>query len=66
MYSIGLGVLKATVGLLMKKGLYVAAENLKGGDITDEQLRKWIICEIEDVKSKLDVCSNYYYYYYYS
>ena len=54
MYSIILGVLKANVGLLMKKGLNVAAENLKGGDITDEQLRKWIICEIEDVKSKLD------------
>lgn len=60
MYSIILDLLSVTVSLLVKKGLNAAAGNLKGGDITDEQLRKWIICEIEDVKSKLDGLARQY------
>ena len=52
--SIIVDVLKVTVGLLVKIGLHALAKKLKEGDVTDEQLRKLIICQIEDVKSKLD------------
>ena len=38
-------VFKATVGLLVKKGLDATAENLKQGDITDQKLRDVIVRE---------------------
>jgi len=47
-------ILKATVGLLVSKGRYVAAEKLKDGDVTNEQLRNLIVSELDDIKSKLD------------
>ncbi|XP_044182265.1 uncharacterized protein LOC122963052 [Acropora millepora] len=47
-------ILKATVGLLVNKGRNVAAEKLKDGDVTNEQLRNLIVSELDDIKSKLD------------
>ena len=47
-------ILKATVGLLVNKGRNVAAEKLKEGDVTNEQLRNLIVRELDDIKSKLD------------
>ncbi|XP_067025518.1 uncharacterized protein [Acropora muricata] len=47
-------ILKATVGLLVNKGRNVAAEKLKEGDVTNEQLRNLIVHELDDIKSKLD------------
>ena len=47
-------ILRATVGLLVHKGRNVAAEKLKEGDVTNEQLRNLIVSELDDIKSKLD------------
>ena len=47
-------ILKATVGLLVNKGRNAAAEKLKDGDVTNEQLRNLIVSELDDIKSKLD------------
>ena len=47
-------ILKATVGLLVNKGRNAAAEKLKDGDVTNEQLRNLIARELDDIKSKLD------------
>ncbi|XP_044182687.1 uncharacterized protein LOC114953458 [Acropora millepora] len=47
-------ILKATVGLLVNKGRNVAAEKLKEGDVTNEQLHNLIVRELDDIKSKLD------------
>ena len=47
-------ILKATVGLLVNKGRNVAAEKLKDGDVTNEQLRNLIVRELDDIKLKLD------------
>ena len=54
MSSFVAAVLKATVGLLVNKGRNVAAEKLKEGDVTNEQLRNLIVRELDDIKSKLD------------
>ena len=51
-------VLKGTIGLLIKKGLKSASEKLKDGDVTDQQLRSWIMDEIDNVKSKLDAMAR--------
>ena len=48
-------ILRATVGLLVNKGRNVAAEKLKDGDVTNEQLRNLIVSELDDIKSKLDL-----------
>ncbi|XP_044182679.1 uncharacterized protein LOC122963326 [Acropora millepora] len=47
-------ILKATVGLLVNKGRNVAAEKLREGDVSNEQLRNLIVSELDDIKSKLD------------
>ena len=47
-------ILKATVGLLVNKGRNAAAEKLKDGDVTNQQLRNLIVSELDDIKSKLD------------
>ena len=47
-------ILKATVGLLVNKGRNVAAEKLKEGDVTNEQLCNLIVSELDDVQSKLE------------
>ena len=38
----------------MNKGRNVAAEKLKDGDVTNEQLRNSIISKLDDIKSKLE------------
>ena len=47
-------VLKGTLGFLIKKGQQSASEKLKDGDITDEEIRKWIVEEFDNVNTKLD------------
>ncbi|XP_044182676.1 uncharacterized protein LOC122963320 [Acropora millepora] len=47
-------ILKKSVDLLVNKGRNVAAEKLKDGDVTNEQLRNSIVSELDDIKSKLD------------
>lgn len=54
MTSIVTDVFKATIGLLVDKGRDVAAERLRGGDVTDEAIRRWIVREINAVSSKLN------------
>jgi len=54
MSSIVSAVFEATIGLLVNKGRNLVAQKLKEGDVTDEQFRKFIVCEIDDIKSKLD------------
>ena len=51
-------ILKETVGLLVNKGRNVAAEKLKEGDVTNEELRNLIVSELDDIKSKLDGISR--------
>jgi len=58
MSSIVTAVFKVTIGLLVNKGRDKAAEKLKGGDVTDQQFRRWIVREIDDIKSKLDGLSR--------
>ena len=47
-------VLKGTLGFLIKKGRQSASKKLKDGDIADEQLRSWIVDEMDNVNTKLD------------
>ena len=54
MASIVICVLKTTVGTLVDKGRKMAAEKLKEGDVTDEQFRRLVVREIDEIKSKLD------------
>ena len=54
MSSFVAAILKVTVGLLVNRGRNVAAEKLKEGDVTNEQLRNLIVRELDDIKSKLD------------
>ena len=54
MTSIILSILKATVGRLVDKARKVAVDNLKESDVTDEQFRRQIVGEIDEIKSKLD------------
>ena len=58
MFAIVATVLKGTIGLLIKRGLKSASEKLKDGDVTDQQLRSWIMDEIDNVKSKLDAMAR--------
>ena len=58
MSSIATAVFKVTIGLLVNKGRDKAAEKLKDGDVTDQQFRRWIVREIDDIKSKLDGLSR--------
>ena len=51
-------VLKGTIGLIVKKGIDVAAEKLKDGDVTDQKLRGLIVSELNDIKGKLDALSQ--------
>ena len=48
------GVVKLTFGFLAKKIRSGIAERLKDGDVTDEEGRRLIVSELDDIKSKLD------------
>ena len=54
MSSIVTAVLEATVGLLLNKGRDKVTESLRGGDVTNETVRNWIVHEINAVSSKLN------------
>ena len=58
MSSIITAVFKATVGLLVNKGRDKAAEKLRDGDVLDQSLRRLIVREIDNIKSKLDGLSR--------
>ena len=47
-------VLEGTLSLLLKKGRQSLSEKLIHGDVTNQQLRRWIVSEIDDVKSTLE------------
>ena len=47
-------VLEGTLGLLLKTGRQRLSEKLIHGDVTNQQLRRWIVSEINDVQSKLE------------
>ena len=51
-------VLKGTLGFLIKKGQQRASEKLKDGDVTDEQIRTWIVEEFDNVNKKLDAMAR--------
>ncbi|KAM7426453.1 hypothetical protein ABFA07_022266 [Porites harrisoni] len=51
-------VLKGTLGFLIKKGQQSASKKLKDGDVTDDQLRSWIVDEMDNVNTKLDAIAK--------
>ena len=54
MSSLIAAILKATVGLLVNNGRNVAAEKLKEGNVTNEQLHMLIVRELDDIKKKVE------------
>lgn len=54
MSAIVTAVLEGILGLLLKKGRQSLSEKLIHGDVTNQQLRSWIVSEIDDIKSKLE------------
>jgi hypothetical protein len=48
------GVVKLTFGFLANKIRSGIAERLKDSDVTDEECRRLIVRELDDIKSKLD------------
>ena len=54
MSEIVTGVVKLTFGFLANKIRSGIAERLKDGDATDEECRRLIVRELDDIKSKLD------------
>ena len=54
MSSIISGILSSTVGLLWNKARDKTAEKLQEGDVTDENIRKIVARELNDIKTKLD------------
>ena len=48
------GVLKHTFGFLANKIRSEVAKRLEDGDVTDEECRRLIVRELDDIKSKLD------------
>ena len=57
MSSIVTAILSSTVGFLCGKARDSAAEKLKDGGLADEKLRKMIVQDLTDIKSKLDCLS---------
>ena len=49
-----MAVFYATVGLLFERGRVIAAEKLKGGDVTDQQFRNLIVREINEIQNLMD------------
>ena len=47
-------ILSSTVGLLWNKACDKTAEKLQDGDVTDENIRKIVVRELKDIKTKLD------------
>ena len=57
MSSIVSAILSFTVGLLYDKARDSVADKLKDGDLTDETMRKIIVKDLTDIKTKLDCLS---------
>ena len=57
MSSIITAILSSTVGLLCDKARDSAAGKLKDGDLTDETIRKMVVKDLTDIKTKLDSLS---------
>ena len=57
MSSIITAILSSTVGLLCDKARDSAADKLKDGDLTDERIRKMVVKDLTDIKTKLDSLS---------
>ena len=56
--SIVTGILSSRVGLLWNKVQDSTADKLKDGDVTDAELRKIVVRELNDIKSKIDSLSR--------
>ncbi len=54
MSEVVIGVVKLTFGFLANKIRSGIAERLKDGDVTDEECRRLMVRELDDIKSKLD------------
>ena len=54
MSSIVTSILSSTIGLLWNKARDKTAEKLQDGDVTDENIRKIVVRELNDIKTKLD------------
>ena len=54
MSSIVTSILSLTIGLLWNKARDKTAEKLQDGDVTDENIRKIVVRELNDIKTKLD------------
>ena len=57
MSSIITAILSSTVGLLYDRARDSAADKLKDGDLTDETMRKMIVKDLTDIKTKIDCLS---------
>ncbi|XP_028415719.1 uncharacterized protein LOC114539291 [Dendronephthya gigantea] len=51
-------ILSSTVGLLWNKVRDSTADKLKDGDVTDAEIRKIVVRELDDIKSKIDGLSR--------
>ena len=51
-------ILSSTVGLLWNKVRDSTADKLKDGDVTDAEIRKIVVRELDDIKSKIDSLSR--------
>ncbi|XP_028406256.1 uncharacterized protein LOC114528743 [Dendronephthya gigantea] len=58
MSSIVTGILSSTVGLLWNKVRDSTADKFKDGDVTDAEIRKIVVRELNDIKSKIDGLSR--------
>ena len=58
MTSIVTSILNSTLGLLWNKARDAAAENFQDGDVTDAKIRKIVVIELNDIKTKLDGLSR--------
>ena len=58
MSSIVTGILSSTIGLLWDKVRDSTALKLKDGDVTDAEIRKIVVRELNDIKSRIDGLSR--------
>lgn len=58
MTSIVANILSSTIGLLWNKARDTTAAKLHGGGVTDENIRKIVVRELNDIKTKLESLSR--------
>lgn len=54
MFLIVIGILEVIIGLFFNKGRDKVIESLRGGDVMNEIVCNWIVCEINVVNLKLN------------